>query len=71
MPPITAGAFRRRLYEADFAQNTVDTYMYAVRDFMARYGTLNRSGLPEHSGKVYLQLLLMAQSSSTDLSASS
>lgn len=45
MPPITAGAFKRRLCEADFAQNTVDTYMYAVRDFMARYGTLNRTGL--------------------------
>ena len=37
--------FERILREEDFAENTVETYSYAVKDFLARYGTLNRAGL--------------------------
>jgi len=37
--------FERILREEDFAENTVETYSYAVKDFLARHGTLNRAGL--------------------------
>ena len=37
--------FERILREEDFAENTVETYSYAVNDFLTRYGTLNRTGL--------------------------
>ena len=37
--------FERILREEDFAENTVEIYSYAVKDFLARYGTLNRAGL--------------------------
>jgi len=37
--------FRRILHEKDFANNTVETYSYAVKDFLSRYGTLDRAGL--------------------------
>lgn len=42
---MDAYAFRRRLCEADFSPRTVETYSYAVRDFMERFGTLNRAEL--------------------------
>ena len=37
--------FERILHEEDFAENTVETYSYAVKDFLSRYGTLDRAGL--------------------------
>ena len=37
--------FERILREEDFANNTVETYSYALKDFLSRYGTLNRAGL--------------------------
>ena len=37
--------FRRILREEDLAENTVETYSYAVNDFLTRYGTLNRAEL--------------------------
>jgi len=37
--------FERILHEEDFAENTVETYSYAVKVFLARYGTLNRAEL--------------------------
>lgn len=42
---MDATAFRRTLYKEDFSQNTVETYSYAVRDFMTRFGKLDRAGL--------------------------
>ena len=37
--------FERILREEDFAENTVETYSFAVKDFLSRYGTLDRAGL--------------------------
>ena len=37
--------FGQILREEDFAENTVETYSFAVKDFLARYGTLDRTGL--------------------------
>ncbi len=37
--------FERILHEEDFAENTVETYSYAVKNFLSRYGTLDRAGL--------------------------
>ena len=37
--------FRRILYEEDLAEDTVETYSYAVRDYLARKKTLDRAGL--------------------------
>ena len=37
--------FERILREEDFAENTVETYSFAVKDFLSRYGTLDRDGL--------------------------
>ena len=40
--------FRRILYEEDLAENTVETYSYAVRDYLARKKTLDRAGLSDY-----------------------
>ena len=45
MPTMDSTAFKLLLREKDFAHYTVETYSYAVRDFMERYGTLNRQEL--------------------------
>ena len=45
MPSMDATAFKRVLYKEDFSSHTVETYSYAVRDFMARFGKLDRAGL--------------------------
>lgn len=37
--------YEQILQEEDFAESTIKTYSYAVRDFMARYGTFNRAEL--------------------------
>lgn len=37
--------FERILREEDFADNTVETYSYAVHDFLTRYKTLDRASL--------------------------
>ena len=37
--------FERILREEDFAENTVETYSYAVRDFLTRYKKTNRASL--------------------------
>lgn len=38
-------AFERILREEDFAENTVETYSYAVRDFLTRYKKPSRASL--------------------------
>ena len=42
---MDAAAFKRTLCKEDFSPNTVETYSYAVRDFLTRFGKLNRAGL--------------------------
>lgn len=49
---MDATAFKRTLYKEDFSPNTVETYSYAVRDFMTRFGKLDRAGLSAY--KAYL-----------------
>lgn len=41
-------AFERILREEDFAENTVETYSFAVRDFLNRYKKPSRSSLSAH-----------------------
>ena len=41
-------SFERILREEDFAENTVETYSFAVRDFLTRYKKPSRASLPAY-----------------------
>lgn len=51
-PSHETSPFERLLREDEFAENTVETYSFAVRDFLARYKKPSRASMADYKASL-------------------